>query len=179
MLLEVAYGKGYYVLSVQVSKDDAIMLVVDGQNYVNIFPTGQPALREIYEFEIQMVKTKPVVVSAFRVNAELVVADEIPSYEALQDLDTTGREAMELSKLREEHEKQLAAIEADPELLAELDKAQKEETEWRQISINRRLQAAGIEQIFSDDDVAAIENESKKPTLTELARASREERTDG
>lgn len=174
MLLDVAYGRGYYVLSVQISKEDSVTLIVNGEEYSTIFPAGAPLLREIYEFEIQIIEDKPVVTSVFPMNAEVIAAEDIPDFEAIRNLEVRGRKAMDFKILQEAHDKELKTIEGDNALQDELEAMVKTETEWRQSSINNRLNAVGVEQMFSDSDVDTITN-SDKPTLSELARRSREE----
>jgi hypothetical protein len=175
MLLEVAYGKGYYVLSVQVSKEDSITLVVNGEEYSTIFPAGAPVLREIYEFELQVIDDKAVVTSVFPMNAEVIAAEDIPAFDAIRNLEITGRKAMDFKGLEEAHAKELAAIEGDSSFQAELETMVNNETAWRKDSINNRLSAVGVEQLFKDSDVAEIDASSNKPSLSELARRSREE----
>lgn len=175
MLLDVAYGRGYYVLSVQISKEDSVTLVVNGEEYSTIFPAGAPLLREIYEFELQIIEDKPVVTSVFPMNAEVIAADDIPEFEAIRNLDVRGRKAMDFKGLQEAHDKELKVIEGDNSLKDELDTMVKAETEWRQASINNRLSAVGVEKLFNDADVDEITNADKKPTLSELARRSRGE----
>ncbi|TYC51064.1 hypothetical protein ESZ50_00585 [Weissella muntiaci] len=174
MLLDVAYGRGYYVLSVQISKEDSVTLVVNGEEYSIIFPAGAPLLREIYEFEIQIIEDKPVVTSVFPMNAEVIAAEDIPDFEAIRNLEVRGRKAMDFKSLQEAHDKELKTIEGDNALQDELEAMVKTETEWRKSSINNRLSAVGVEQLFSDSDVDTITN-SDKPTLSELARRSRGE----
>ena len=175
-LVQIAQGNGLYMLSVDTEQaaDGLLELPVTAEHYHVLFPAGDPVLNEIYEFTIQPADQQMTLVNVFPVDAEVIPADLVPTLTATQNMELQGEHFMDTQKASAALEKRLDAIRQDDSLMqdiqSEIDQEEQqrlEETQQRLANIKARQQGQGIEQLFTAEELAQLQQkQQQQPTKT-------------
>jgi hypothetical protein len=168
-LVQIAQGNGLYMLSVDTEQaaDGLLELPVTAEHYHVLFPAGDPVLNEIYEFTIQPADQQMTLVNVFPVDAEVIPADLVPTLTATQNMELQGEHFMDTQKASAALEKRLDAIRQDDSLMQDIQTELDQETQQRLANIKARQQGQGIEQLFTAEELAQLQQkQQQQPTKT-------------
>lgn len=168
-LVQIAQGNGLYMLSVDTEQaaDGLLELPVTAKHYHVLFPAGDPVLNEIYEFTIQPADQQMTLVNVFPVDAEVIPADLVPTLTATQNMELQGEHFMDTQKASAALEKRLDAIRQDDSLMQDIQTELDQETQQRLANIKARQQGQGIEQLFTAEELAQLQQkQQQQPTKT-------------
>lgn len=168
-LVQIAQGNGLYMLSVDTEQaaDGLLELPVTAEHYHVLFPAGDPVLNEIYEFTIQPADQQMTLVNVFPVDAEVIPADLVPTLTATQNMELQGEHFMDTQKASAALEKRLDAIRQDDSLMQDIQTELDQETQQRLANIKARQQEQGIEQLFTAEELAQLQQkQQQQPTKT-------------
>ncbi|MDF8367723.1 hypothetical protein G9406_09075 [Weissella paramesenteroides] len=167
-LVQIAQGNGLYMLSVDTEQaaDGLLELPVTAEHYHVLFPAGDPVLNEIYEFTIQPADQQMTLVNVFPVDAEVIPADLVPTLTATQNMELQGEHFMDTQKASAALEKRLDAIRQDDSLMQDIQTELDQETQQRLANIKARQQGQGIEQLFTAEELAQLQQKQQQPTKT-------------
>lgn len=168
-LVQIAQGNGLYMLSVDTEQaaDGLLELPVTAEHYHVLFPAGDPVLNEIYEFTIQPADQQMTLVNVFLVDAEVIPADLVPTLTATQNMELQGEHFMDTQKASAALEKRLDAIRQDDSLMQDIQTELDQETQQRLANIKARQQGQGIEQLFTAEELAQLQQkQQQQPTKT-------------
>lgn len=168
-LVQIAQGNGLYMLSVDTEQaaDGLLELPVTTEHYHVLFPAGDPVLNEIYEFTIQPADQQMTLVNVFPVDAEVIPADLVPTLTATQNMELQGEHFMDTQKASAALEKRLYAIRQDDSLMQDIQTELDQETQQRLANIKARQQGQGIEQLFTAEELAQLQQkQQQQPTKT-------------
>ena len=168
-LVQIAQGNGLYMLSVDTEQaaDGLLELPVTAEHYHVLFPAGDPVLNEIYEFTIQPADQQMTLVNVFPVDAEVIPADLVPTLTATQNMELQGEHFMDTQKASAALEKRLDSIRQDDSLMQDIQTELDQETQQRLANIKARQQGQGIEQLFTAEELAQLQQkQQQQPTKT-------------
>lgn len=168
-LVQIAQGNGLYMLSVDTEQaaDGLLELPVTAEHYHVLFPAGDPVLNEIYEFTMQPADQQMTLVNVFPVDAEVIPADLVPTLTATQNMELQGEHFMDTQKASAALEKRLDAIRQDDSLMQDIQTELDQETQQRLANIKARQQGQGIEQLFTAEELAQLQQkQQQQPTKT-------------
>lgn len=168
-LVQIAQGNGLYMLSVDTEQaaDGLLELPVTAEHYHVLFPAGDPVLNEIYEFTIQPADQQMTLVNVFPVDAEVIPADLVPTLTATQNMELQGEHFMDTQKASAALEKRLDTIRQDDSLMQDIQTELDQETQQRLANIKARQQGQGIEQLFTAEELAQLQQkQQQQPTKT-------------
>ena len=168
-LVQIAQGNGLYMLSVDTEQaaDGLLELPVTAEHYHVLFPAGDPVLNEIYEFTMQPAEQQMILVNVFPVDAEVIPADLVPTLTATQNMELQGEHFMDTQKASAALEKRLDAIRQDDSLMQDIQTELDQETQQRLANIKARQQGQGIEQLFTAEELAQLQQkQQQQPTKT-------------
>lgn len=168
-LVQIAQGNGLYMLSVDTEQaaDGLLELPVMAEHYHVLFPAGDPVLNEIYEFTIQPADQQMTLVNVFPVDAEVIPADLVPTLTATQNMELQGEHFMDTQKASAALGKRLDAIRQDDSLMQDIQTELDQETQQRLANIKARQQGQGIEQLFTAEELAQLQQkQQQQPTKT-------------
>ena len=168
-LVQIAQGNGLYMLSVDTEQaaDGLLELPVTAEHYHVLFPAGDPVLNETYEFTMQPADQQMTLVNVFPVDAEVIPADLVPTLTATQNMELQGEHFMDTQKASAALEKRLDAIRQDDSLMQDIQTELDQETQQRLANIKARQQGQGIEQLFTAEELAQLQQkQQQQPTKT-------------
>lgn len=180
-LVQIAQGNGLYMLSVDTEQaaDGLLELPVTAEHYHVLFPAGDPVLNEIYEFTIQPADQQMTLVNVFPVDAEVIPADLVPTLTATQNMELQGEHFMDTQKAIAALEKRLDAIRQDDSLMQDIQTELDQETQQRLANIKARQQGQGIEQLFTAEELAQLQQKQQQQQPTKTVSLSEQTRVAG
>ena len=106
-------------------------------------------------------------VNVFPVDAEVIPADLVPTLTATQNMELQGEHFMDTQKASAALGKRLDAIRQDDSLMQDIQTELDQETQQRLANIKARQQGQGIEQLFTAEELAQLQQkQQQQPTKT-------------
>lgn len=184
-LVQVAQGNGLYMLTIDPAQDAAglLELPVTAEQYHSLFPAGDPVLNEEYEVTIQQDAQHMTLVNVFPVDAEVIPADLVPTLTTTQDMELQGEHFMDTQKQAAALEKRLNEIRQDDSLMQDIKAELDQEAEQRHANIEARQQGQGIEQLFTEEELAQMQQRQQQAktetiSLSEQTRVAKQDDDD-
>lgn len=184
-LVQVAQGNGLYMLTIDTAQAAAglLELPVTAEQYHSLFPAGDPVLNEEYEVTIQQDAQHMALVNVFPVDAEVVPADLVPTLTTTQDMELQGEHFMDTQKQAAALEKRLNEIRQDDSLMQDIQAELDQEAEQRRTNIEARQQGQGIEQLFTEEELAQMQQRQQQAktetiSLSEQTRVAKQDDDD-
>lgn len=184
-LVQVAQGNGLYMLTIDTAQAAAglLELPVTAEQYHSLFPAGDPVLNEEYEVTIQQDAQHMTLVNVFPVDAEVVPADLVPTLTTTQDMELQGEHFMDTQKQAAALEKRLNEIRQDDSLMQDIKAELDQEAEQRRANIEARQQGQGIEQLFTEEELAQMQQRQQQAktetiSLSEQTRVAKQDDDD-
>ncbi len=184
-LVQVAQGNGLYMLTIDTAQAAAglLELPVTAEQYHGLFPAGDPVLNEVYEVTIQQDAQPMTLVNVFLVDAEVIPADLVPTLTTTQDMELQGEHFMDTQKQAATLEKRLNEIRQDDSLMQDIQAELDQEAEQRRANIEARQQGQGIEQLFTEEELAQMQQKQKQAktetiSLSEQTRVAKQDDDD-
>lgn len=184
-LVQVAQGNGLYMLTIDTAQAAAglLELPVTAEQYHSLFPAGDPVLNEEYEVTIQQDAQHMTLVNVFPVDAEVVPADLVPTLTTTQDMELQGEHFMDTQKQAAALEKRLNEIRQDDSLMQDIQAELDQEAEQRRANIEARQQGQGIEQLFTEEELAQMQQRQQQAktetiSLSEQTRVAKQDDDD-
>lgn len=184
-LVQVAQGNGLYMLTIDPAQDAAglLELPVTAEQYHSLFPAGDPVLNEEYEVTIQQDAQHMTLVNVFPVDAEVIPADLVPTLTTTQDMELQGEHFMDTQKQAAALEKRLNEIRQDDSLMQDIKAELDQEAEQRRANIEARQQGQGIEQLFTEEELAQMQQRQQQAktetiSLSEQTRVAKQDDDD-
>lgn len=154
-LVQVARGNGLYMLSVETGRTDGLLVLpATAEQYHLLFPAGDPVLNDQYEITFEQTPEQIKLLSVFDLADEVVPAELVPTLITTQDFDLQGEEFMDTKKEAAALEKRLAAIRQDESLMQGIQAEVDQEEKQRLANIKARQEGQGIEQLFTEEEIA-------------------------
>ncbi|GEP74030.1 MULTISPECIES: hypothetical protein [Weissella] len=154
-LVQVARGNGLYMLSVETGRADGLLVLpATAEQYHLLFPAGDPVLNDHYEITFKQTPEQIKLLSVFDLADEVVPAELVPTLITTQDFDLQGEEFMDTKKEAAALEKRLAAIRQDESLMQDIQAEVDQEEQQRLANIKARQEGQGIEQLFTEEEIA-------------------------
>ncbi|MCT0485837.1 hypothetical protein [Weissella paramesenteroides] len=154
-LVQVARGNGLYILSVETGRADGLLVLpATAEQYHLLFPAGDPVLNDQYEITFEQTPEQIKLLSVFDLADEVVPAELVPTLITTQDFDLQGEEFMDTKKEADALEKRLAAIRQDESLMQDIQAEVDQEEKQRLANIKARQEGQGIEQLFTEEEIA-------------------------
>lgn len=184
-LVQVAQGNGLYMLTIDPAQAAAglLELPVTAEQYHSLFPAGDPVLNEKYEVTIQQDAQHMTLVNVFPVDAEVVPADLVPTLTTTQNMELQGEHFMDTQKQAAALEKRLNEIRQDDSLMQDIQAELDQEVEQRRTNIEARQQGQGIEQLFTEEELAQMQQRQQQEktetiSLSEQTRVAKQDDDD-
>ena len=184
-LVQVAQGNGLYMLTIDPAQAAAglLELPVTAEQYHSLFPAGDPVLNEEYEVTIQQDAQHMTLVNVFPVDAEVVPADLVPTLTTTQNMELQGEHFMDTRKQAAALEKRLNEIRKDDSLMQDIQAELDQEVEQRRTNIEARQQGQGIEQLFTEEELAQMQQHQQQAntetvSLSEQTRVANQDDDD-
>ena len=184
-LVQVAQGNGLYMLTIDPAQAAAglLELPVTAEQYHSLFPAGDPVLNEEYEVTIQQDAQHMTLVNVFPVDAEVVPADLVPTLTTTQNMELQGEHFMDTQKQAAALEKRLNEIRQDDSLMQDIQAELDQEVEQRRTNIEARQQGQGIEQLFTEEELAQMQQRQQQAntetvSLSEQTRVANQDDDD-
>lgn len=184
-LVQVAQGNGLYMLTIDPAQAAAglLELPVTAEQYHSLFPAGDPVLNEEYEVTIQQDAQHMTLVNVFPVDAEVVPADLVPTLTTTQNMELQGEHFMDTQKQAAALEKRLNEIRQDDSLMQDIKAELDQEAEQRRANIKARQQGQGIEQLFTEEELAQMQQRQQQAkteiiSLSEQTRVAKQDDDD-
>jgi len=184
-LVQVAQGNGLYMLTIDPAQAAAglLELPVTAEQYHSLFPAGDPVLNEEYEVTIQQDAQHMTLVNVFPVDAEVVPADLVPTLTTTQNMELQGEHFMDTQKQAAALEKRLNEIRQDDSLMQDIQAELDQEVEQRRTNIEARQQGQGIEQLFTEEELAQMQQHQQQAntetvSLSEQTRVANQDDDD-
>ena len=184
-LVQVAQGNGLYMLTIDPAQAAAglLELPVTAEQYHSLFPAGDPVLNEEYEVTIQQDAQHMTLVNVFPVDAEVVPADLVPTLTTTQNMELQGEHFMYTQKQAAALEKRLNEIRQDDSLMQDIQAELDQEVEQRRTNIEARQQGQGIEQLFTEEELAQMQQHQQQAntetvSLSEQTRVANQDDDD-
>lgn len=184
-LVQVAQGNGLYMLTIDPAQAAAglLELPVTAEQYHSLFPAGDPVLNEEYEVTIQQDAQHIMLVNVFPVDAEVVPADLVPTLTTTQNMELQGEHFMDTQKQAAALEKRLNEIRQDDSLMQDIKAELDQEAEQRCANIKARQQGQGIEQLFTEEELAQTQQRQQQAktetiSLSEQTRVAKQDDDD-
>lgn len=154
-LVQVARGNGLYMLSVETGRADGLLVLpATAEQYHLLFPAGDPVLNDHYEITFEQTPEQIKLLSVFDLADEVVPVELVPTLITTQDFDLQGEEFMDTKKEAAALEKRLAAIRQDESLMQDIQAEVDQEEKQRLANIKARQEGQGIEQLFTEEEIA-------------------------
>lgn len=154
-LVQVARGNGLYMLSVETGRADGLLVLpATAEQYHLLFPAGDPVLNDHYEITFEQIPEQIKLLSVFDLADEVVPAELVPTLITTQDFDLQGEEFMDTKKEAAALDKRLAAIRQDESLMQDIQAEVDQEEKQRLANIKARQEGQGIEQLFTEEEIA-------------------------
>lgn len=174
-LVQVTRGNGLYMLSLDTDNAGGLLVLpATAERYHTLFPAGDPALNDQYEVTFNQTRDQITLLNVFDLAAEVIPADLVPTLTATQDFDLQGDDFMDTKKETTALEERLAAIRQDETLMQNIQTVIDQEENERLAKIKARQDGQGIEQLFTEEEIAQM---SAPKTNTEPQGASLSART--
>ena len=184
-LVQVAQGNGLYMLTIDPAQAAAglLELPVTAEQYHSLFPAGDPVLNEEYEVTIQQDAQHMTLVNVFPVDAEVVPADLVPTLTTTQNMELQGEHFMDTQKQAAALEKRLNEIRQDDSLMQDIKAELDQEVEQRRTNIEASQQGQGIEQLFTEEELAQMQQHQQQAntetvSLSEQTRVANQDDDD-
>ncbi|HJG84562.1 MAG TPA: hypothetical protein K8V21_04155 [Weissella thailandensis] len=156
-LVQVARGNGLYMLSVETGRADGLLVLpATAEQYHLLFPAGDPVLNDRYEITFEQTPEQIKLLSVFDLADEVVPAELVPTLITTQDFDLQGDEFMDTKKEAAALEKRLSAIRQDESLMQDIQLEIDQEEQQRLENIKSRQAGQGIEQLFTEEEIAQM-----------------------
>lgn len=174
-LVQVARGNGLYMLSLNMGNSGGLLVLpATAEQYHTLFPAGDPALNDQYEVTFNQTNERITLLNVFDLADEVIPADLVPTLTTTQDFDLQGDDFMDTKKEVAALEKRLAAIRQDETLMQNIQIVIDQEENERLAKIKARQDGQGIEQLFTEEEIAQM---SAPKTNTQPQGASLSART--
>ncbi|WP_407124322.1 hypothetical protein [Weissella paramesenteroides] len=174
-LVQVTRGNGLYMLSLDTDNAGGLLVLpATAERYHTLFPAGDPALNDQYEVTFNQTRDQITLLNVFDLAAEVIPADLVPTLTATQDFDLQGDDFMDTKKETTALEERLAAIRQDETLMQNIQTVIDQEENERLAKIKARQDGQGIEQLFTEEEIAQM---SAPKTNTQPQGASLSART--
>lgn len=184
-LVQVAQGNGLCMLTIDPAQDATglLELPVTAEQYHSLFPAGDPVLNEEYEVTIQQDAQPMTLVNVFPVDAEVIPADLVPTLTTTQDMELQGEHFMDTQKQAAALEKRLNEIRQDDSLMQAIQAELDQESEQHRANIEARQQGQGIEQLFTEEELAQMQQRQQQAktetiSLSEQTRVAKQDDDD-
>lgn len=156
-LVQVARGNGLYMLSLDTDNAGGLLVLpATAEQYHTLFPAGDPALNDQYEVTFNQTKDRITLLNVFDLADEVIPADLVPTLTTTQDFDLQGDDFMDTKKEAAALEERLAAIRQDETLMQNIQTAVDQEENERLAKIKARQDGQGIEQLFTEEEIAQM-----------------------
>lgn len=156
-LVQVARGNGLYMLSLNTGNSGGLLVLpATAEQYHTLFPAGDPALNDQYEVTFNQTNERITLLNVFDLADEVIPADLVPTLTTTQDFDLQGDDFMDTKKEAAALEERLAAIRKDETLMQNIQTVVDQEENERLAKIKARQDGQGIEQLFTEEEIAQM-----------------------